>query len=61
MKSTESKLVRDGIVLTGNQITDYHKRHMTASYHCTECGYEMLFDGDKFKCTGCGFELRPMR
>ena len=26
---------------------------------CSECGYDMIKDGDFFECTNCGF-LRPL-
>lgn len=38
----EPFLIRDDKRLTGEEMTQYHKAHGTASYHCILCGAETL-------------------
>lgn len=41
MNKINTKMYRDGKLLTGDEIIRYHRQHGTASYHCYECGMEI--------------------
>lgn len=48
-------LVREGRILRDEEITRYHRTHMTASYHCPRCGKEL--SNEKIPCICGGIEL----
>ena len=51
-------LMRNGEKLVDNQITDWHVKHMTASYHCIVCGNELT---DKYECYGCKKRIKVIK
>lgn len=39
---TRPFLIRNGRTIIGDEITAYHREHMSASYHCIQCGAELI-------------------
>jgi hypothetical protein len=53
-------LVRNGGILRGEKITQWHRANGSASYHCTRCGAELRStNGNFYPCWNCNFVPMP--
>ena len=48
--SSEPYIIRDGKIIKDDELTKYHKKNNTASYHCPECGKELINYPNNLKC-----------
>ena len=54
--SCESYIMIGNTKIAGNDLTAYHKKHNTASYHCINCGIEFQeYPKNYHPCDNCGF------
>jgi len=45
--------------LYGDDITNYHRIHMTSSSHCLNCGIVLRYNmmtSDHYPCLSCGYD-----